>query len=99
MSPEEAAGRARHPTGQWSRQTVRLRRRVQSRLAEEGHPWPLLAATLIAARGRMGLTRTEFATELGIAPRVVTAVEEGTATEAEMVDWTSGRWPLSLRLG
>lgn len=60
-------------------------------LRAEKHPWPEMAATLMAARGRMGLDRAEFAAALGIGEEVVEGLEDGTASDRDVERWTDGR--------
>lgn len=59
------------------------------RLKQEEHPWPEMAATLMAARARMGLDRVEFAQTLGVEVAVIAGLEDGTASAAEMARWTA----------
>lgn len=61
---------------------------MAERLRADEHPWPEMAAALLAARGRLGLDRVDFAVVLGIEVSVVAGVEDGTATEAEIDRWT-----------
>jgi DNA-binding transcriptional regulator YiaG len=75
-----AASRLRHPAMRQAIDLDRMRRREAARLAEEGHPWPVEAAMILAARGRMGLDRTAFAATLGVPEQVVTDLEEGTGS-------------------
>lgn len=56
----------------------RLRRRVAAELAGQGHRWPEVAATLLAARGSLDLDREQFAVLLHTSPAVVAGVEDGT---------------------
>ena len=76
MTPA-AQARARHPAGQWHPDMERMRRRVAVELAKEGHRWPEVAATLLAARGSLDLDRAQFAALLRTSPELVAGVEEG----------------------
>lgn len=80
MSPEERATRSRHPAWRWSPDHDGLRRRLAARLAEEGHPWPEMAATLVAVRGRMGTDVSGLAGLVGADPALLAAVERGDAS-------------------
>lgn len=77
MTSARAAARTRHPSSIWRADHDRLRQRLSAQLAEEGHPQPVLAATLLSIRGRLGLDRAAFCEITGVSPLAVAAVEEG----------------------
>jgi hypothetical protein len=77
-----AAAKARHPAVQWEPDMERLRRRVAAELASEGHRWPEVAATLLAARGSLDLDRDQFAMLLRTSAAVIAGVEDGTIDPA-----------------
>lgn len=77
MQPDDAA-RARHPAGQWRPDLARMAGVMAERLAEEGHPYPRFAASVLAERGRLGMDRTSFAAHLGLDEPTIAAAEDGT---------------------
>lgn len=89
MTPERRRAQASHPAAHWSADLSLARRRMIERLRHEQHPWPEMAATLLAARGRMGLDRDEFAQSLGIEIAVIAGLEDGTASADDVARWTS----------
>jgi hypothetical protein len=50
---------------------------MAERLAEEGHPHPGFAASVLAERGRLGMDRTTFAAHLGLDEPTIAAAEDG----------------------
>lgn len=71
------AARARHPTRPRHPDLARMTGRLADRLASEGHPWPDLAAAVMAERGRAGLNRESFAEVLGVSEDTLAGVEDG----------------------
>lgn len=72
------AARQRHPSAWWHPDHDRLRRLIAARLAADGHPTPLLAATVVAVRGVLRMDQAQFAAALGVSVEEVTALEAGT---------------------
>lgn len=72
-----AEARERHPSVRWAPDRDRLRRRVAEDLAAAGHPDPLLAATVLALRGRLRLDRRSFCDLTGVDSAVLAALEDG----------------------
>lgn len=99
MTAARRRAQTRHPASQWSADVGRLRQLMVLKLRSEEHPWPEMAATLMAARGRMGLDRAEFAAALGIAEEVVEGLEDGTASAGDVERWTDGRVRPAARHG
>ncbi len=71
------AGKTRHPSSRWRPDLARMQARVAERLAGEGHPWPELAAAVLAHRGHLGLDRAGFAEAMSAPIGLVEAIEEG----------------------
>jgi hypothetical protein len=69
----------RHPSAGWRPDLDRMTRRVAEQLTSEGHPWPQLAAAILADRGRLGLERAAYASLSGIDLLALEALEDGTA--------------------
>jgi hypothetical protein len=82
MQPDDAA-RDRHPSGQWRPDLARMAGVVAERLAEEGHPFPGFAASVLAERGRLGMDRTAFAAHLGLDEPTIAAAEDGMLPPAD----------------
>ena len=93
MTPA-AQARTRHPAGQWHPDMERLRRRMAVELAKEGHRWPEVAATLLAARGSLDLDRRQFAALLRVSAEIVAGVEEGSIDPA-LLSRPAGTSPVS----
>ena len=74
--------RARHPTSRPRQDLARITNRLADRLASEGHPWPDLAAAVIAERGRVGLDRETFAGMFGVSGEMLAGVEDGLLGQA-----------------
>ena len=74
---ERDEGRLRHPALRIGIDLDLMRRREADRLADAGHPWPAQAALLLAARGRLGLDRQQFADAVGIPESIVATIEDG----------------------
>jgi hypothetical protein len=77
MAPDEEAARDRHPAGQWRGNVKRMAHALAARLAAEGHPYPELAASVMAERGRRGETREEYARTSNLDLATIVAAEEG----------------------
>ena len=71
------AARSRHPSNGWRPDLEGVKRRVADQLRSEDHPWPDLAAALLAERGRLGVDRTAFAARIGIGEAALSDLEEG----------------------
>lgn len=69
--------RRRHPSSQWVPDHARLRRLLADRLEAEGHPRPVLGATVLALRGVLDVGRSELAGALGVAEDELAAAEDG----------------------
>lgn len=78
-SGRRAAARRRHPSSLWLPDHERLRRALAARLADEGHPRPLLGATVLALRGVLGAAHGELAEALGVSRDVIVDAEHGVA--------------------
>ena len=76
MQPDDAA-RDRHPAGQWRPDLARMAGAMADRLADEGHPFPRFAASVLAERGWLGMDRIAFAAHLGLDEPTIAAAEEG----------------------
>jgi hypothetical protein len=74
---ERRAARSRHPANGWAPNTARLVAAIAARLSSGGHPWPELAAAVLADRGRLGLDRTGYAARTGLGLSAVVAAEDG----------------------
>lgn len=61
-----------------------LLERVAVRLAHEGAPHPVAAATALTARGHEGVDQSDFASAHGLDPAVVDAAESGTVPLNEL---------------
>ena len=69
--------RARHPSAGARPDPARLTALLARRLAAEGHPWPDLAAAVMANRGLAGMDRAAFACRLGVGEDTLAGVESG----------------------
>jgi hypothetical protein len=65
-------------------------------LRAEDHPWPDVAAAVLAQRGRMAMDRETFAERLVLDPTAVAAIEDGAVdVVAPVLNWSSrlpGYW-------
>jgi hypothetical protein len=71
------AAKSRHPCNGWRPDLSAVKQRMADQLRSEEHPWPDLAAALIAERGKVGLDRPAFAARLGIGEAALWDLEEG----------------------
>lgn len=71
------AAKGRHPCNGWRPDLSAVKERLADQLRSEEHPWPDLAAALLAERGKSGLDRTDFAARLGIGEAALCDLEEG----------------------
>jgi hypothetical protein len=71
------AARTRHPSNGWQPDLDGVKRRLADQLRSEDHPWPELAAALLAERGRLGFDRAAFAARIGMGEAALSDLEEG----------------------
>lgn len=69
--------RPRHPSAGGGYAPARLTARLAQVLAAEGHPWPELAAAVMAQRGGTGLDRASFAGRVGMREDTLAGIEDG----------------------
>jgi DNA-binding transcriptional regulator YiaG len=77
----------RHPAAGQARADLvelELARRVAASLRQQHAPWPAVAAAALAARGAHRLSRSAFATRLGVDPDHLAAVETGQCAPVEV---------------
>jgi hypothetical protein len=68
---------------------LELARRVAASMRQQQAPWPAVAAAALAARGARRLSRSAFASRLGVDPDHLAAVEAGQCAPVQV--------PLSLQ--
>lgn len=75
---DRRTARARHPSSRRRPDLTRMVARLGERMASEGHPWPDLAAAVLAERGQAGADRSAFARRLGVSEEQLAGIEDGT---------------------
>ena len=89
---EVGAAVRRHPSGGRGGVDLvelELARRVAASMRQQHAPWPAVGAAALAARGVRRLSRSAFASRLGVDPDHLAAVESGQCAPVQV--------PLSLR--
>lgn len=73
-------------------QTIALCNRIGKQLAEDGLPYPYVAAAVIACRGVLNMTQPASAAHLGIDAGAVKALEQGEVRYLDVPQVVADRW-------